>query len=188
MDWDTFKQNLTPIEKPLVEFYRSLVEIAGTREVLEIGSGWGLFTRSALEAGPAVEVTTIDKIPIERLTEFNKNTAGFENRIERIEADSRKLLPQVIAGGKRQFGLIFVDGNHGEGAPFEDMKNAWKLLRPGGILMVDDVFHAHNYDEGYTVAEDLWEFIRGLSEAEINPQSFSVQVVGHGVAVISKSA
>jgi len=55
---------------------------------------------------------------------------------------SQQLLPHLAA----TFDLVLVDGDHSlEGASI-DLDNAWRLLRPDGILVMDDLTHpAHPY-------------------------------------------
>lgn len=189
MSWDEFKAGLTEIEVPLVDAYLELLKKVDPREVLEIGSGWGIFARTAMEM-PNVVLTTIDKIPVSGRPDFNQRTAGFEKRIDRIVGESWSELPRLSENGCK-FDFIFVDADHSFTGALDDMRDAWKLLQPGGVLMADDLFHKHNWnadtrtDDGfnYGTTRAFWEFIKGHTD-EI--ASIKIMPVGHGVGVITK--
>lgn len=185
MNWEQFKQDITELERGLVETYKDILVEINPTSILEVGSGWGLFGRTALEWTKA-KLTTIDKIPGYGREDFNRHTAGLENRIERIIGDSKEVLPKLIAEG-RKFDFVFVDADHGMTMPAVDMRNAWNMTP---VLMLDDVFHKENWvvdairgctDEqagknarqnkfNYGVTQALWGFIRNNKlEAYIYP-------------------
>jgi predicted O-methyltransferase YrrM len=67
---------------------------------------------------------------------------GFEY----IEGDSTVIMPKWIESHQElisSYDVIHVDGGHSEHCISNDMKNADILLRPGGIMIVDDVYFAH---------------------------------------------
>ena len=166
MTWETFRNGLIEIEKPLVDAYVEIIcELLGRRtfNVLEVGSGWGIFARTLLENSSVARLTTIDKIPIQGRPDFNLRTEGFENRIERIVGQSKDVLPKLKLED-REFDLIFVDGAHDYNNCLNDMRLAWTMLSKGGVMMVDDVLHKHNWDPAngdddfdYGVARAVWE-------------------------------
>jgi predicted O-methyltransferase YrrM len=51
-------------------------------------------------------------------------------------------LPKLLSEG-REFGLIYVDGSHLFEDVFVDVYFAWKLLRSGGIVLLDDSTDPH---------------------------------------------
>jgi len=168
--WEEFKNALNPLEKPIVDKYREiLMERLATEDILEIGSGWGIFARSALETLKAARLTTIDKIPVEGRQDFNEATAGFEDRIERIVGESREELPKLRHAG-RQFDIVLVDGAHDYNNCLNDLRLGWSMLKKGGLLLMDDLFNRHNWDHqcdpdwedprtfDYGVARALWDF------------------------------
>lgn len=58
-----------------------------------------------------------------------------------LDGDSRTLLPTIPASP--QFDLATVDGNHSAEGAASDLACVWPLLRPGGILVMDDVDRPH---------------------------------------------
>ena len=178
MTWDQFKNGLTEIEKPLVEAYRDILSELDPKSVLEVGSGWGLFSRSVMEWTRA-RLTTVDKTPFVNLKDMTDRVAGFETRIEFVTGNSLDVLPKLV-GSDRKFDLVFVDGDHGFEGCQSDLRHAGNLAT--GAILVDDVFHKENWsvelgkgeDEqfafNYGVTQALWGFLQGIKgEARIIP-------------------
>jgi hypothetical protein len=173
MTWDNFKAGLGDREKALPGVYgMALTECdRPVFDVLEVGSGWGIFSRSVLE-GSLVKLTTIDKRDI--LEEFCLRTEGFGDRVERIVGDSRMVLPELKLASK-EYDLAMVDGSHLYHDCLNDLQLVWDMLRPGGSLLIDDVLHPHNFDDDYGVARALWDFMTGAQIEE-----FRFMKVGSG--------
>jgi predicted O-methyltransferase YrrM len=57
--------------------------------------------------------------------------------VEHLAEESQLALPR-LAGEGRQFDLAVVDGNHRFDAVFVDLVYLGRLLRPGGIVFLDD--------------------------------------------------
>jgi predicted O-methyltransferase YrrM len=55
--------------------------------------------------------------------------------------------------------MIFIDGGHDGDIPFEDLKNALQLCKPGTLILVDD-FHLQTKDYP-EVRETVQHFIKG---------------------------
>ena len=66
------------------------------------------------------------------------------NRITGMKGDSVDRLCELIEAGQ-QFDFIYVDGSHKCLDCYGDMILGWQLLRPGGVLAVDDV--KYNFDK-----------------------------------------
>lgn len=189
---EEFLKSLMPIEQELLGFYKKLLSKHQPGKILEVGSGWGLFTRACIEWTKG-HVVTIDKITGGYgLPQFKKHTEGFEDRFTRVEGDSQKILPGWEDAYKEHFDFIFVDADHGQDGASKDLKYSWPLLRKGGLLMVDDVFHKENYSYvekdkcmNFGVGFALWGFMQAhkgefASFPEIAPYA-------HGVVVIKKA-
>jgi len=177
MTWNEYIEGLGPREKPLADIYKKFAfESRGM--VLEVGSGWGIFSRAILEC-PFTKLTTIDKLA--NRDEFEERTKGFEDRINRIIGSSDKVLPKF---SENTFSLIMVDGSHLYDDCLNDLRLCWKMLASGGTLLIDDVLHPHNWDDDYGVANALWDFI-----CEVLPVGSDFQIIrcgSGGLAVIKK--
>lgn len=192
MNYEEFKKSITEEERHIVNHYEQVVKSEHVQKVLEVGSGWGLFSRVCLEAGK--ELVTIDKQNGYGMEAFNKNTEGFEGKFERIQYDSQKLLPTKQDEWKDYFDVILVDADHGYDGALADLKNSWNLLRPGGVLLVDDVFHKENWEieqrekKGFNfgVTKALWTFIKDRRE-EMPWDGVLLRIVGHGLISIKKN-
>jgi predicted O-methyltransferase YrrM len=65
--------------------------------------------------------------------------AGVEDLVEVIEEESQLALPQLVGEG-REFDLAFVDGDHRFEGVFLDLYFMTRLVRPGGVVVVDDMW------------------------------------------------
>jgi predicted O-methyltransferase YrrM len=65
--------------------------------------------------------------------------AGVENLVEVIEEESQIALPRLVSEARR-FDLAFVDGDHRFEGVFLDLYFMTRLVRPGGLVVVDDMW------------------------------------------------
>lgn len=63
--------------------------------------------------------------------------AGAADLLEFIAEPSEVVLPRLLAHGRR-FDLAFVDGNHRFDWVFVDLVFLGRVVRPGGVIFVDD--------------------------------------------------
>jgi predicted O-methyltransferase YrrM len=63
--------------------------------------------------------------------------AGLLELVEVHDGESQIVLPQLLAAG-RTFDVAFVDGNHRFDGVFVDLVYLGRLVRPGGVVFVDD--------------------------------------------------
>lgn len=188
MNYEEFKASLTEQERGIVSAYEKVLGASKHLNVLEIGSGWGIFTRVCIEM-KIPNIVTIDKIGGYGLTEFKKNVGELEKYVTRMTGDSKDVLPE-LKKNTLGYSLIFVDGDHTRPGAHKDLHNAWDLLAPGGTLMIDDVFHRENYscinhetgEHNFGVGHALWEFMIDKSEIA-HAEIFKV---GHGLVTIYK--
>jgi predicted O-methyltransferase YrrM len=62
-----------------------------------------------------------------------------EDLVEVIEEESQLALPRLVSEG-RDFDLAFVDGDHRFEGVFLDLYFMTRLVRPGGLVVVDDMW------------------------------------------------
>ncbi|MBV9582345.1 MAG: class I SAM-dependent methyltransferase [Chloroflexi bacterium] len=63
--------------------------------------------------------------------------ASVRSIVKHLSARSELMLPQLLAEGRR-FDLAFVDGNHRFDGVFVDLFYLLRLVRPGGVIILDD--------------------------------------------------
>ena len=61
-----------------------------------------------------------------------------QTTFEYIEGDSTQTMPNHMVNRIQTYDLVHVDGGHSEFCATSDMKHADLLLKPGGIMIVDD--------------------------------------------------
>ena len=188
MIYNEFKESLTDQARDIVSRYEKI--LWPDHKVLEIGSGWGIFTRVAVQQG--ADHTTMDKVAGYGRADFLKNTAGCEGKFQQIEADSHELLPTKEQEWAEAFDVVFVDGDHTQRGAQDDINWAWKFTKRGGTMLVDDVFHKSNWQPepadpsgfNFGVARALWGF---LTAHKNEIADVRVSIVGHGLVEIKKA-
>jgi predicted O-methyltransferase YrrM len=65
--------------------------------------------------------------------------AGVEDLVEVIEEESQLALPRLVSDG-RQFDFAFVDGDHRFEGVFLDLYYMTRLVKSGGLVVVDDMW------------------------------------------------
>jgi predicted O-methyltransferase YrrM len=115
---------------------------------LETGFAYGfstlLFCKSMLENGTqAPQHVAID--PFQSGDVFDSagliacEEAGVSDMLEFYHEGSQYVLPRLIKD-ERSFDLIFIDGGHLFELAFMDILFSISLIRPGGLILVDDMW------------------------------------------------
>ncbi len=130
------KKHDVPIIGPVVARMIYLVaQISGAKRIFEMGSAIGYSTIwLARAAGPEAEVYYTDGDPANaaRARGYFKR-AGVENSIQIMTGDAVNLIDQVPG----EFDLIFIDVDKHQYP--EALRKAIPRLRPGGLLLTDNV-------------------------------------------------
>lgn len=128
--------NVSATEGKLLQM---LVEISGTRRILEIGTLGGYsaihFAR-ALPDGGALLSLELDEHHAE-VARRNVERAGVSDRVEVRVGDARQSLQRLVEGDEGPFDLIFIDADK-EGYP-EYLDWSLRLSRPGTLILGDNV-------------------------------------------------
>jgi len=132
------------IERPQGEALRDLAIAEGAERTIEVGLALGM---SALFLCQAVlprggRHVAIDPLQAESWNRAGMRTlreAGVEDLVEVIEEESQLALPRLVAE-RREFDLAFVDGDHRFEGVFLDLYFMTRLVRPGGLVVVDDMW------------------------------------------------
>jgi predicted O-methyltransferase YrrM len=121
-----------------------IVREKATRTV-EIGLGYGISALHICEgllenAGRASRHVVIDPYQATRFSDCGLqflDEAGVGELVELHAEDSQMSLPRFLDEA-RGFDLAFVDGNHRFDGVFVDLFYLGRLVRPGGIVFLDD--------------------------------------------------
>ena len=122
--------------------------------VLEIGLDVGISARCFLEF-PNIKLTSIDSgdidIGIREIEAMNTKRWTFHH----MTSD------KYFAECKIEFDIIYVDGLHTYEQVKKDADNAWKFLKPDGIIIGHDIIHKGNFinDSDCGVAQAFAEFM-----------------------------
>lgn len=115
--------------------------------VLEIGSWEGRSACWFLREFVAARLTCVDTWAgsVEHTPEMisgiydrfvhNIRVSGGEDRVTIVRAPSERALYGLTP---ESFDVIYVDGDHHAFAALRDIVMSWGLLRPGGVLLIDD--------------------------------------------------
>jgi len=133
------------VQETAGEFLRDLVIREKAQRTIEVGLGLGLstlFIAEALLAGRlAIGATHVVIEPMPELLDWagydQIQASGVLAVTTVVEEDSRLALPRLIGKGEA-FDFAYVDGGHWFDFVFVDILNALRLVRPGGLIVVDD--------------------------------------------------
>jgi predicted O-methyltransferase YrrM len=125
---------------------RDLAVSEGVGSTLEVGLGLGLGTlalcEALLEVGrPGARHVVVEGYP----SDFGGagprtlRDAGVEDMVEQVHEESQLALPRFAAEG-RSFDLALIDGDHRFEGVFLDLCFADRLVRPRGLVIVDDLW------------------------------------------------
>jgi hypothetical protein len=87
--------------------------------------------------GEATMLKRMEETNVEAIFWKNVASAGMGSRIEGLKGDSVDVLLGLVERGER-FDFVYVDGSHKCIDCYADMILGWRLLKVGGIMVVDD--------------------------------------------------
>ena len=134
----------------------------GPLNILEIGSYEGRSTCWFLDylmEHPASRLTCADQWAQRSGTRtYSENMQTvFDTFSQNVQASGKAAQVQVRRGNSRDtlpkiegelFDLIYVDGDHSADGVWFDTQQAHRLLKPGGMILWDDYYHADSVKEG----------------------------------------
>ena len=127
------------------EALRDWVLQEGVGRTIEIGLGYGISALYICEgllgnADPAMHHVAVDPHQATRFSDCGLqflDEAGVAKVVEHHAEESQIALPRFL-GEARTFDFAFVDGNHRFERVFVDLFYLGHLVRPGGIVFLDD--------------------------------------------------
>jgi predicted O-methyltransferase YrrM len=145
------------------DLLRDQLVCAGIETVVEVGLAYG---SSALAIGEAL-VTIDPQYPRHLIIDpFQQQIwsnvgwdllrhAGIDSTATLMPVPSSVALPQLLADGLVADGA-FVDGSHRFHEVFVDLYYLRKIVRPGGLIIVDDDWTHHRYAPPYATTRKTW--------------------------------
>lgn len=140
-------ESVFPVAVPAEEgeALREWVKREGATETVEIGLGYGISALYICEGllmngNPAARHVVLDPNQDSRFGNCGLQAideAGLAPLLEFYPEQSQIVLPRLLSQG-RSFDLAFIDGNHRFDAVFVDLFYLGRLVRPGGVIFLDD--------------------------------------------------
>jgi predicted O-methyltransferase YrrM len=133
------------------------------QRVLELGTNLGLGTRYLLAGWPQMLIDTVEGSPAlaqlaqQHLAAYplaNVHNARFDDWLAALPADT-------------QYDLIFIDGHHTEDATCRYVSRLLPHLRPGGLLILDDIY----WSPGMTRA---WQWTAAQPELTVTADLYAL--------------
>ena len=146
LDEDGKRMSLAPhsVEREQGEALSRIAAAEGAVETIEVGLALGMSTlflcRAVLDRGG--RHVAIDPYQYESWNGAGLRTlrdAGVGEIVEVIEEESQLALPRLVQEG-RTFDFAFIDGDHRFEGVFLDAYFMTRLVRPRGLIVVDDMW------------------------------------------------
>jgi predicted O-methyltransferase YrrM len=183
------KENKVPIIKPEVAaLIDIMVRIIRPVRILEIGTAIGysaiVMTNGLAESG---RIDTIERNEI-MVSEARKNIlkAGLTEKINIINGEAEEVLRML----NNKYDMIFLDGAKGQYKEF--LYDILRILKPGGVLISDNVFYKGMVVDSSlvekrkkTIAKNLNEYLRKLTTSPY--LKTSIISAGDGMAISYKT-
>lgn len=108
---------------------------AGSKAMVEIGTGVGLSAAALLRGAPHAVLTSIDPDPecAVAARQLLRAEGVGSSKTRLITGRAQEVLPRLTAGG---YDLVFVDGEPEDAPAYADQ--GLRLLRSGGLLLIND--------------------------------------------------
>jgi predicted O-methyltransferase YrrM len=108
--------------------------------MLEVGSFEGRSAIWFLEnvlTGPGSSLACVDRFrdPYSRKFDQNLLASGRSSQVVKLAGNSATVLPGLPDAS---FDAIYIDGGHREREVWEDALHAWRLAKPGAVIIFDD--------------------------------------------------
>lgn len=126
---------------------RDLLVAEGATETIEVGLALGLSTLHICDAlltqEPAGRHTAIDPLETSNFGNaglLSLERAGVRDMVQHIALSSDLALPMLLRDRRGEFDVAVVDGAHWFDYAFLDAFFCMQLVRPGGVVVLDDTW------------------------------------------------
>ena len=126
---------------------KKIVESIGGGRVIELGTNTGLSGCYFLSSNMPVELVTIEGS--KKLCEIaEKNLINISNNFQVLNQMFDDALSDLI-NKKEEFDIGFVDGQHEKKATLFYAQELKKIVKPGGIIIFDDIYWSEDMNNGW---------------------------------------
>ena len=179
------EDNVPIIRREMQSFLKVFLRIQRPQRILEVGTAIGFSTILMAACGPeSSRITTIEnyekRIPVAR---ENFRKSGYEDRITLLEGDAADVL-KTLAG---PYDFIFMDAAKGQYIHF--LPEVLRLMRPGSVLISDNVLQEGDIIESHYIVErrkrTIYKRMRDYLRALKDDRSLETSIVplGDGISI-----
>ena len=170
------------------QFMAMLLSLLGARKVIEIGVFTGYSTLSMAQVLPEDGLIVACDLNEEWANMGRKywQKAGVEQKIKLCMAPAKDTLGKMLDNGEQgQYDFAFIDADKENYVIYYDQ--CLKLLRPGGLLAIDNVLWDGNVAD-LTKQDEETQAIRALNQHVYNDQRVDLAMVpiGDGLTLARK--
>jgi len=129
-----------------IQFFAEILQNPNIKNILEIGFNGGLSAGCFLAASPKTRVVSLDIGAHEYVLKGQQVLQNlYPGRLFLVIGDSADSLHQLVTyHPEYRPDLVFLDGGHTWPTPATDLAFALRIVRQGGIIVIDDVFTKEN--------------------------------------------
>ena len=170
------------------QLLKTLLHIIKPRRILEIGTAIGYSAILMAKNTPDdTEIITLERY--EKVADIAINNifeAGFEKKVRVVKGEAADIINWLDG----EFDMVFMDGAKGQYIEF--LPRVLELLKPGGVLITDDVlYNEPNIEENATTRHRKYTIVQRLRtylEVICNHPELETTVIqaGEGIAVSYK--
>jgi len=162
-----------------------LIQSQQLTRILEIGTGYGIWSITMALSDPKVTITTVElnrqRVNIAR---ENIRALGLSDRITVIEGDALTIPLEGL------YDLILIDGPKSQNQPL--FEKCWPLMKPSGYILIDNLdFHGETDADHGTQSASLRQMVRKINDFKARIQNRSdLNVlnlqIGDGLMLVSR--
>jgi SAM-dependent methyltransferase len=126
---------------------KKIVEGVGGGRIIELGTNTGLSGCYFLSSNMPVELVTVEgSMKLCKIAE--KNLINISNNFQVLNQMFDDALSDLI-NKKEEFDIGFVDGQHEKKATLFYARELKKIVKPGGIIIFDDIYWSEDMNNGW---------------------------------------